>query len=57
MWNKITILPPPFNRVVEIKIDDGNGLRNQQHLKFDGKLWWLKDGSAYVYFKPTHWRY
>lgn len=46
---------PPKNKVINTKIEDENGVRNEQELKFDGKLWWFPDGSMYVYYRPTHW--
>lgn len=56
MWKLITKESPPKNMVVKTKIDDANGVRNEQELKWDGKFWWLPDGSMYVYYTPTHWR-
>lgn len=46
----------PENVVVLTKIDDSTGARNEQPLKCQGRLWWLPDGSMYVYYIPTHWR-
>ena len=46
----------PNNRVVETKIDDEKGVRNQQDLKRQDNLWFYPDGSMYVYYTPTHWR-
>ena len=43
--------------VVETKIDDSDGLRNKTTLKRIRGLWFLPDGSMYVYYTPTHWRY
>jgi len=43
--------------VVETKLDDIGGARNQQRLKRQGRLWFFEDGSMYVYYTPTHWRY
>ncbi len=57
MWKEITKVAPPLNEAVKTKIDDGNGIRNQARLKFDGKLWWHPDGKVYVYYTPTHWTY
>ena len=53
-WQSIDTAPDKV--VVETKIDDANGVRNQWTLKRDGNLWWYPDGSMYVYYKPTHWR-
>jgi hypothetical protein len=47
---------PPESTVVETKIDDENGERNAARLKRQGKLWFILDGSMYVYYTPTHWR-
>ena len=55
MWRKITEEHPPQNRVILTKIEDGEGTRNEQELRFDGKFWWVPDGSMYVYYTPTHW--
>lgn len=30
--------------------------RNEQELKRMGNLWFVPDGSMYVYYRPTHWR-
>jgi len=60
MWRKITeysISVIPLNTVINTKIDDGISIRNEQELKFDGKLWWTPDGSMYVYYTPTHWKF
>jgi hypothetical protein len=55
MWTNILNLQPPKGKIVKTKIDDKNGIRNEQNLKFDGKLWWVSDGTMYVYYAPTHW--
>lgn len=57
MWKEIKYCPAPIGTIISTKIDDGNGSRNEQRLKFDGKLWWLADGTMYVYYTPTHWDY
>ena len=46
----------PKRQVVDTKIDDKDGIRNEQRLMRDGRLWWLPDGSMYVYYTPTHWQ-
>lgn len=54
---------PPVDVVVMTKIDDAKGCRNEQELKryqrdFScNSLWFMPDGSMYVYYKPTHWHY
>lgn len=55
-WNRVADKLPPQNEVVETKIDDHDGLRNEQKLKLQGKLWWHSDGKMYVYYTPTHWK-
>lgn len=57
-WEKertMDILPPE-NLVVETKIDDGVFVRNEQPLYRYKNLWYVPDGSMYVYYTPTHWR-
>lgn len=50
---------PPDNEVVMTKIDDADGVRSERPLKRlegTGNLWFLPDGSMYVYYTPTHWK-
>ena len=60
-WRLITeTQQPPVGQVVWTKIHDGKGPRNVQALKRTQRpgcnsLWWLRDGSMYVYYTPTHW--
>ena len=60
-WVKCSDELPPVDVVVNTKIDDGNGVRNVQKLKRyqreanSRSLWFLPDGSMYVYYEPTHW--
>lgn len=57
-----TIDSAPDGVVVETKIDDRNGERNIARLRKYQRsaetrpLWFLADGSMYVYYTPTHWR-
>ena len=46
---------PDEGVVVWTKLDDSNGLRNEQKLKRYGRLWYLSDDSMCVYYTPTHW--
>lgn len=48
-------LPKETMKYFNTKIDDADGIRNEQELKLVGKLWFLPDGSMYVYYTPTHW--
>jgi hypothetical protein len=57
MFTKVADVLPPENVVVVTKIIDEEGERNEARLKRKGNLWWLEDGSMYVYYTPTHWRY
>ena len=56
MWNLTSVILPPEGLIVETKIDDKHGCRNEGRLYRRGKLWFLPDGSMYVYYTPTHWR-
>lgn len=47
---------PPDGVPVLTKIDDGYGSRNEGVLYRLGCLWFVADGSMYVYYTPTHWR-
>jgi hypothetical protein len=51
-----TIGSAPEGVLIETKIDDAEGVRNEQRLKRRGRLFWTEDGSMYVYYTPTHWR-
>lgn len=53
-WHEIKTAPA--EEIVETKIDDADGVRNVQPLRRTGRLWWMPDGSMYVYYTPTHWR-
>lgn len=46
---------PPEGKLVYTKIDDTNGCRNEGKLYRKGNLWFVPDGSIYVYYTPTHW--
>lgn len=61
-WIPTSEALPPVDRVVETKIDDADGCRNEGTLKRYQRtpearsMWFLPDGSMYVYYEPTHWR-
>lgn len=45
------------NMLYLTKIDDEeHGPRNETFLKRIGNLWYVKDGSFYVYYTPTHYK-
>ncbi len=48
---------PPEHEQVMTKIDDQDGIRNEQVLVRKGNLMFHSDGSMYVYYKPTHWAF
>lgn len=54
-----TIDSAPRNEILQTKIHDANGERNVTELKssLNGRLWFFPDGSMYVYYTPTHWRF
>ena len=60
-WRPLSYFNQPEKGVlVDTKIHDENGCRNETRLKRDGQngnLWFVADGSMYVYYVPTHWRY
>lgn len=56
LWNKVSEELPSENLVVMTKIDDEHGCRNETELFRSGNLWFLPDGSMYVYYIPTHWK-
>lgn len=56
MWRKTSEQLPTEGIVVDTKIDDEHGCRNKQRLYRRGNLWYLADGSMYVYYTPTHWK-
>lgn len=55
-WISVLDLLPEERVVVRTKIDDENGVRNEQTLKRIKRLWWFPDGSMYIYYSPTHWK-
>lgn len=56
-WVRVLDHLPANGIIVDTKIDDEKGVRNEQELKRQGWLWFMPDGSMYVYYTPTHWRY
>jgi hypothetical protein len=55
-WTSTAHALPPDGELVLTKIDDANGVRNEQPLRRSGRLWFVEDGSIYVYYTPTHWK-
>jgi len=54
-WISVKDRLPENGQIVRTKIDDEHGCRNDQNLKRGDRLWWLSDGSMYIYYAPTHW--
>ena len=46
----------PEGMILDTMICDQDGPRMHQLLRREGALWWLPDGSMFVYYAPTHWR-
>lgn len=56
-WVACSSRLPERGVVVDARIDDEHGVRNEQPLKRgSGTLWLHPDGGMYVYYEPTHWR-
>lgn len=53
-WQPIDTAPEGV--AVETRIHDADGERMVQALARRGRLWFIPDGSMYVYYAPTHWR-
>jgi hypothetical protein len=56
VWVPVARQLPPEGAIVLTRIDDARGVRSEQELKRQGRLWLVPDGSVYVYYTPTHWR-
>lgn len=56
-WISVVERLPPENKIVDTSIDDGEYIRNERKLKRKGNLWYFPNGSMYVYYTPTHWRW
>lgn len=55
-WIQCSSRLPESDVVVNTKIDDDKGCRNEQTLyRHERGLWFYPDGSMYVYYTPTHW--
>lgn len=52
-----TINSAPEGVIIKTKVDDVNGVRNEQTLIKQGNLFFTPDKSMYVYYTPTHWDY
>lgn len=55
MWKSIKEYVPPQNVILNTKIHNEQGVRNEQNLILNGKLWFTPDMKMYVYYTPTHW--
>lgn len=57
MWREVKKEKPPEGVVVDTKVDDEKGERNNQKLLYSHNLWWFPNMEMYVYYTPTHWRH
>lgn len=55
-WTQTEKQLPAEGVPVRTKVEDLKGTRNESILKRQGRLWFLPNGSMYVYYTPTHWR-
>jgi hypothetical protein len=55
-WISLANSLPPEGELVDTKIDDAKGVRNEQTLLRRGSLWFTSESGMYVYYTPTHWR-
>lgn len=46
----------PQGELVEATIIDEVGHRPVERLRRSGRLWFVPDGTTYVYWSPSHWR-
>lgn len=53
MWNKCFNSLPRAGDIVRAKSASGM----EQLLYYNNNLWWLADGSMYVYYEVVEWRY
>ncbi len=56
-WVSVGFKKPPENILVETKIDDIKGVRNEAKLARRGNLYFVEDRTMYVYYMPTHWKH
>lgn len=55
-WRRCVDEPAPEGVMVNTKIDDTKGCRNEQTMCRFGRLWFMDEKqSMYVYYTPTHW--
>lgn len=50
-WRSVQLDPPPMDVTVEVQNNGGARLK-----RGSGNLWFLEDGSMYVYYVPEWWR-
>lgn len=55
-WIETKAELPPEEIIVDTKIDDTKGCRNECKLLRRGNLWVIPEKGVYVYYTPTHWR-
>ena len=55
-WIKTNYILPPENEIVETKIHDKQGIRDECDLFRLKNMFFTTDAKMYVYYTPTHWR-
>ena len=55
-WIAVEDELPPKDMVVMTKIDDSDGVRNENFLMRKKNLWFNSGCITYVYYEPTHWK-
>lgn len=55
-WISLNEQIPIEGIIVETRIEDEHGVRNEQDLVRKGCLFFFPDYSMHIYYTPTHWR-
>lgn len=55
-WIRTSDMLPPEKEIVETKIHDKQGIRNEGDLIRLKNMFFTPDERMYVYYTPTHWR-
>lgn len=55
-WISVRDKLPAEGELVRTMIQNSKGIHNEAFLRRKGNLWFLSDGTMYVYYTPTHWK-
>ena len=55
-WIRVADQLPPEEFLVDTKIDDQHGPRQEEQLRRVGEWWWVRNCTRQVFYTPTHWR-